>query len=145
MTEDLMTIVLDRANADDELPEEAKLLVLAAMEGDADLAQALDADAPTPSSRCADVRSDERAATSPARAYLSAISVEGFRGVGPAATLRLRPGPGLVVIAGRNGCGKSSFAEAVEVAFTRGSYRWRHRPQYWRESWRNLDQKTTAS
>ena len=33
----------------------------------------------------------------------------GLAGVGPETTLDLPPGPGLTVVAGRNGTGKSSF------------------------------------
>src|SRR5690606_31125718 len=53
-----------------------------------------------------------------ARVYLSDIEIRSFRGVGPQARLQLEVGPGVTLIAGRNGSGKSSFAEAVEVAFT---------------------------
>lgn len=71
-------------------------------------------------------------------AYLRSISVQGFRGVGPEASLHLPPGPGLTLVVGRNGSGKSSFAEAVEVALTGDSYRWQGRSKAWREGWRNL-------
>jgi hypothetical protein len=37
----------------------------------------------------------------------------GLRGIGPRQTLELVPGPGLTVVAGRNGSGKSSFAEGT--------------------------------
>ena len=43
----------------------------------------------------------------PKRAYLAGISVEGFRGIGPRADLAVKPGPGLTVVSGRNGSGKS--------------------------------------
>ncbi|MFH9470381.1 hypothetical protein ACH4LT_24340 [Streptomyces clavifer] len=43
--------------------------------------------------------------------FLRSISAAGWRGIGPATTLELRPEAGLTVIAGRNGSGKSSFAE----------------------------------
>ena len=70
--------------------------------------------------------------------FLSEISVEGFRGVGPAARLDLYPAPGLMVVSGRNGSGKSSFAEALELALTGTSYRWRNKEALWAETWRNL-------
>jgi recombinational DNA repair ATPase RecF len=70
--------------------------------------------------------------------YLRSISAAGWRGIGPAATLEVRPGPGLTVIAGRNGSGKSSFAEAAEMALTGDNARWHKRPQIWQQSWRNL-------
>lgn len=39
---------------------------------------------------------------------------------------------------GRNGSGKSSFAEAAELALTGGNRRWDGRSATWREGWRNL-------
>src|SRR5690606_24950466 len=50
------------------------------------------------------------------RIYLSSVIVAGFRGVGPERTLRIKEGAGLTLVVGRNGSGKSSFAEAVELA-----------------------------
>jgi recombinational DNA repair ATPase RecF len=70
--------------------------------------------------------------------FLTSISVEGFRGVGPAARLDLYPAPGLMVVSGRNGSGKSSFAEALELALTGTSYRWRNKETLWAETWQNL-------
>lgn len=70
--------------------------------------------------------------------FLRAITVRGFRGIGPEATLRLTPGPGLTLVVGRNGSGKSSFAEAAELALTGGNRRWDGRSSAWREGWRNL-------
>ncbi len=42
--------------------------------------------------------------------YLESLTVNGFRGIGPEATLQLNPQPGLTVVVGRNGSGKSSFS-----------------------------------
>ena len=39
---------------------------------------------------------------------------------------------------GRNGSGKSSFAEGLEVLLTGDSLRWKERAAVWREGWRNL-------
>ena len=50
------------------------------------------------------------------RAYLESVAVTGFRGIGPTCKLRLHPGPGLTLVVGRNGSGKSSIAEAAEFA-----------------------------
>ena len=69
-------------------------------------------------------------------AYLKALTVQGFRGIGPEQTLPLEPGPGLTVVVGRNGSGKSSFAEALEVLFTGNSLRWAGRSKIWQEGWR---------
>ncbi len=52
------------------------------------------------------------------RAYLKHIKVRAFRGIGPERTLDIPEGRGLTIVSGRNGCGKSSFAEAVELLFT---------------------------
>ena len=59
-------------------------------------------------------------------------------GVGPAATLEISPGPGLTLVVGRNGSGKSSFAEALELLLTGDNSRWSTRSAIWREGWRNL-------
>ncbi|MBF6097307.1 AAA family ATPase [Nocardia cyriacigeorgica] len=70
--------------------------------------------------------------------FLRAIRVRGFRGIGAETTLELAPGPGLTLVVGRNGSGKSSFAEAAELALTGGNRRWDGRSAAWREGWRNL-------
>lgn len=74
----------------------------------------------------------------PAGAFLKQIKVRGFRGIGPEAQLDLDPFPSLTVISGRNGSGKSSFAEALEVTLTGTTYRWHKRTRQWKESWRNI-------
>ncbi|WP_326611130.1 AAA family ATPase [Streptomyces scopuliridis] len=74
--------------------------------------------------------------------YLRSITAAGWRGIGPSSTLELRPGPGLTLVAGRNGSGKSSFAEAAEMALTGDNARWHKRPQIWQQSWRNLHEHT---
>lgn len=76
--------------------------------------------------------------TSPAPTFLSSITVSGFRGVGPSARLDLFPAPGLMVVSGRNGSGKSSFAEALELTLTGTSYRWNKKESLWAEAWQNL-------
>ncbi len=75
--------------------------------------------------------------------YLSSITVEGFRGIGPASTLAFPPGPGLTVITGRNGSGKSSFAEALEVVLTGTAHRFA-RSAVWKDGWRNTQTTTPA-
>ncbi|GAA1874342.1 AAA family ATPase [Myceligenerans crystallogenes] len=74
----------------------------------------------------------------PDRVYLSALRVRAFRGIGNEAELPLTPGPGLTVVSGRNGSGKSSFAEGLEVALTGTTYRWLQRAAQWQKQWRNL-------
>jgi len=111
-------------------------LVLAAMLGDDDLAATLsDTQGTGPT---AGASQPAPTAAEPAHLYLQSIVVEGFRGIGPQAALRLQPGPGLTVVAGRNGSGKSSFAEAAELALTGDNKRWSDRSAVWREGWRNL-------
>ncbi|MDH6578856.1 AAA family ATPase [Kitasatospora sp. MAP5-34] len=71
--------------------------------------------------------------------YLESITVKGFRGIGPATTIQLKPGPGLTVVAGRNGTGKSSFAEGIEVALTGQNARWPNEgAEAQKRGWRNL-------
>jgi energy-coupling factor transporter ATP-binding protein EcfA2 len=141
MSEDPGSEVVDRVLAAAGLSDGVKWLVMTALDSDAALAEALEApphDAPEP-------RDPAVARATPVRAFLSGVSVEGFRGIGPRTSLQLVPAPGLVVVAGRNGSGKSSFAEALEVLLTRGSYRWRQRPAVWHESWRNVHRPEPAS
>ena len=80
----------------------------------------------------------------PPGAYLRSITVEGFRGIGPRTTLTLKPGPGLTLVVGRNGSGKSSFAEGLEFLLTGRNRRWDERPTAWKDGWRNLHHKNTA-
>jgi energy-coupling factor transporter ATP-binding protein EcfA2 len=121
-------------DSDDTVTDETVYLVAAALQGDEELAGQLGGDAPTPE------RPETRPtdASAPLRAFLRSITVSGFRGIGPRATLELNPYCGITVISGRNGCGKSSFAEALEYALTGESYRFANRAKHWRDSWRNL-------
>ncbi len=132
MDQVLQQIVLERLDQA-ALREDAKLLVLAACEGVGELASALGGQAPP--------RPDSVGAGSevdPAGAYLGPVCVEGFRGIGPEATLGLVPGPGLTLVVGRNGSGKSSFAEALELLLTEDTRRWSQRSAIWKEGWRNV-------
>ncbi|MEV4467372.1 AAA family ATPase [Micromonospora echinofusca] len=130
-TEPLVELIFERLTADD-VPDHTAELVLAALSGQDDLAAALDGGKP---SLGLAVPTDEAPA---GRIWLSSITVAGFRGVGPERTLHLDPGPGLTLVVGRNGSGKSSFAEAVELALTGDSARWAERNSVWRTGWRNL-------
>lgn len=128
----LHELLLNRMIDDDNLPSLAKDLVLAAVEGDEQL-DALLTGQPLAATAHEDPRTD-----APQDVFLRSISVEGFRGVASRATLHLQPGPGLTVVAGRNGSGKSSFAEAAEMALTGDNERWRDKTAVWKKGWRNL-------
>lgn len=135
----LIDLVLDLADNDQTLSEQAKMLVLAALDGEESLRSELEAEheaTTTPSAPPLDEVPE------PVCAYLSSIEVAGFRGIGTKAKLPLHPGPGLIVVAGRNGSGKSSFAEALELALTGDSYRWRRKDARWSSDWHNIHQPT---
>jgi recombinational DNA repair ATPase RecF len=123
--------------ADADLPQEVEDLILAALDSDEALADALGGShRDRPELQAAGA--EDTAAAEPVGAYVSRVRVAAFRGIGPEAELRLRPGPGLTVVTGRNGSGKSSFAEAAEIALTGDTKRWAGRTQVWRQGWRNL-------
>ncbi|MEU5790376.1 AAA family ATPase [Micromonospora purpureochromogenes] len=131
-TAPLIELIFDRLAADSDVPADTAELVLAALTGEDDLTAAL-AGSPTrldPRSPANDEPSE--------RIWLKSVTVAGFRGVGPERTLDIAPGPGLTLVVGRNGSGKSSFAEAVELALTGDSARWADKTSVWRTGWRNL-------
>ncbi|MCP2339534.1 AAA family ATPase [Actinomadura rupiterrae] len=72
------------------------------------------------------------------RAFLKSITVSGFRGIGAKTSLGFTPGPGLTLVVGRNGSGKSSFAEGAEIALTATNARWQGLSVVWKDGWRNL-------
>lgn len=82
-------------------------------------------------------------AAPPPAVFLTAIEVEGFRGIGEAATLSIDPGPGLALVVGRNGSGKSSFSEALEMLLTGTNQRWKTRNKVWQDGWQNLHHRRT--
>src|SRR5512139_2559619 len=134
----IRSLVLSRLEADGSLDPACGRLVLAALEG----AEALEGEL---SGRSAAPRAEAaRASAAPGGAFLRSVAVEGFRGVGPAQTLELRPGPGLTLVVGRNGSGKSSLAEGIEVLLTGDSLRWKDRAAVWREGWRNLHHRAAS-
>ncbi|WP_280383895.1 AAA family ATPase [Nocardia wallacei] len=75
--------------------------------------------------------------------FLRSITVHGFRGIGPRTRLSIQPSLGLTLIVGRNGSGKSSFAEAAEFALTGNNQRWANRSKIWQTGWRNLHDGAT--
>ena len=117
-----------------EVGADVRSAVLGAVQGEDALQAVLDGDLSVLEEAEAggDDQPDQR------KAYLSSIEVTGFRGVGPVSKLELTPGPGLTVVAGRNGSGKSSFADALEVLLTGDSWRWKDKTADWKQGWRNL-------
>ena len=115
-----------RRLGDSALDAETRAIVLAACRGEADLG------AVEPSDDIGD-----QGGAGPT-AFLRSITVEGFRGIGPTAVLTFPAGPGLTLVVGRNGSGKSSFAEALELLLTGDSHRWAKRTSIWKEGWQNL-------
>jgi recombinational DNA repair ATPase RecF len=140
--ESVIDTVVALADQDPTLTERQKMLVLAAMESDEALADEFGT-AGEPRST-AKPPETARTETEPVGAFLTSITVSGFRGIGAEARLDLHPGPGLTVVAGRNGSGKSSFSEALEFALTGESYRWKGKKPFWTNSWRNLHHVQSA-
>lgn len=116
------------------LDEEIASLALAALDSEDEIERVLAGGEPEVSEELADVK----AQVPPI--FLQDITVAGFRGIGPEATLEISPGPGLTVVVGRNGSGKSSFSEGLEVLLTGDSYRWKDKPKAWQGGWKNLHQ-----
>jgi recombinational DNA repair ATPase RecF len=136
--------LFDRLIAQGKDTEPWAYLVLSACDGEQGLARYLDDGVePAKPKKPAKAKgkkdaTDAEVPESP-RAYLETIGVRGFRGIGPESALKLRPGPGLTLVIGRNGSGKSSFAEALEVLLTGTSVRWADKgSRFWKEGWRNL-------
>lgn len=130
MADSIESIVNNRLDAGGDLDDDAKLYVIAALDGALDeVIQGGDDREPPP-------RPDTP--ETPAGAYLRRVSVAGFRGIGPRADLEVVPGPGLTLVVGANGTGKSSFAEGLEFLLTSRNSRWQDKSAEWRQGWRNL-------
>src|SRR5687767_14895149 len=138
MNDDLRRVVHDKLNAGGQLHTDWSPLVLAACDGQ----DALEALLLNGESTTEPIETDAPIART--SAYLTSLTVQGFRGIGPRQTLSFTPGPGLTIVIGRNGSGKSSFAEALEVLFTGDSKRWSDRSKIWKEGWRSLHQAHPA-
>src|SRR4029453_19179261 len=126
-------IILGRLDADEKLAERTRALVIGACHGAEALDVTMEGEATEPSKRA-----EARAPSARNPAYTQSSAVQGFRGVGPPASLPITTGPGLTLVVGRNGSGKSSFAEALELLLTGDNSRWSTRSAIWKEGWRNL-------
>lgn len=135
---ELLALVAARLQADPP-PDGAGELVLAAFEGEHAVASTLHGDV-TEATRLVGTTNRQRSSA----VYLSSLEVEGFRGVGQGATLVIDPGPGLTLVVGRNGAGKSSFSEALEMLLTGSNQRWKDRNQVWKDGWQNLHHRSTC-
>lgn len=122
------------------ISDEVALLVLAALEGDEELDSFITDGDPRPRAAVSAVPEEVEANG----VVLTSIAVEGFRGIGPRAELKIAPKPGLTIVAGRNGSGKSSFSEALELVLTGDTYRWKQKGAEWRDQWRNIHHPTNA-
>ncbi|MEJ8277440.1 AAA family ATPase [Pseudonocardia spirodelae] len=135
----LYELLIERLLADDAVDDAMSGLILAAWSGADALADALAGrGAPT-------AEPPGETEVEHPDVYLAAVHVEGFRGIGRPATLQLAPGPGLTLVTGRNGSGKSSFAEAAELVMTGRNERWAGKNAVWRDGWRSLHSRDDAS
>lgn len=124
------------------IADDAGALVLAACEGEGAVADLVGGTTIKASAKRCGTAAAMEAVTG---VFLKSISVEGFRGIGPARTLMLQPGPGLTLGVGRNGSGKSSFAEALELLLTGSNQCWADRSMAWRDDWQNLHHRARTA
>jgi ABC-type Mn2+/Zn2+ transport system ATPase subunit len=134
----LLGLVVDRIDADPP-PEGAADLIIAAFDGSGAVDATLSGDL-EPAAKAGARRG---VSSPPPAVYLTGIEVEGFRGIGPTTTLAIDPGPGLTLVVGRNGSGKSSFSEALEMVLLGTNQRWEQRVKVWRDGWQNLHHRHT--
>lgn len=142
----LRDLVLARLDNDTQPEDEWSALVLAALESPGELETLLaDGNGARHTAQAQQkAQATEAAPQAPRTAHLRRLTAQGFRGIGPQATLDLTPGPGLTLVVGRNGSGKSSFAEGLELLLTGDTYRWSQRSKVWRDGWRNLHHPQAA-
>lgn len=141
MTEPVDPSVAAALARDQELSADARALVLAAVAGPDAFDAAL---AAIPLGATSDAAVDAASAAAvEAQIYLRGIKVRGFRGIGDAVELPLSPAPGLILVTGRNGSGKSSIAEGCELALSGTSVRAAESPM-WSEGLTNLHHGSEA-
>ena len=83
----------------------------------------------------------EVTAESPTGAFIRSVRVAGFRGIGSVAEIEFDDddiGPGLTVVYGANGSGKSSFVEALDVLLTGNTGRFEGRGAEWTSALTNV-------
>ena len=136
MDERLEHALAERIEKTPDAGERLRPIVLAALHGQDAVDALLDHDT------APEKRTNGSAPAAPKGAYVRSVTVEGFRGIGAPARLDLTPGPGLTLVIGRNGSGKSSFAEALELLLTGDNRRWSTRSAIWKDGWRNLHHPT---
>jgi len=131
--------VLDALEASTVLSDDAQIAVMAALDGEqslADFVAGFEGGAGSATREREARRSDVD--TQPARVRLRSIAVQGLRGIGKRAELHLSPVNGLTIVCGRNGSGKSSFAEGLDLALRqRTSRAVGANPELW-SAWRNV-------
>ncbi len=137
MDDSIIHDVLDRLEAARGLPKQVSQFVLAALIDEVEKALG--------GGRLKRPRRILSSKVAPREAFVRSISVKGFRGIGSKSLLKLDPKPGLTLVVGRNGSGKSSFSEAFELLLTGDNTRWSmRRGRVWRDGWRNLHQPGAA-
>ncbi len=129
--------VWELLDADDAVADETVYLVAAALQGDEELADQLGGDLPSPDASRHTVARRIGPPVAGVPSLDHGVGIPRHRPPPRHAGTQSLPG-GITVISGRNGCGKSSFAEALEYALTGESYRFANRAKHWRDSWRNL-------
>jgi recombinational DNA repair ATPase RecF len=127
-------LLVERLASDNDLQDPVIDIVLAACEGQEALAAQLVGEG---AARSVDAAGAQPPSDAPG-VYLASMAVTGFRGIGRNAELEVTPGPGLTLVVGRNGSGKSSFAEGLELLMTGQNFRWAKRTRVWTQGWQNL-------
>src|SRR5688572_23219119 len=111
-TDELLNERLRAATVDERISSP----VPAAAPGDDALDRALAGD--TTAADTTETDADTATAVEAPSILLGSIEVTGIRGIAGTQKLGFTKGPGLTLVVGRNGSGKSTFAEAAELALT---------------------------
>ena len=133
MNRGLYDLVIRQLDADANLDSKVARLIRAACSDDAALGRALQEPAWEVQPPVAEVGPSGAGSL-----LLRRLTVAGFRGIGDSTSLELEPGPGLTLVAGRNGSGKSSLAEGLEVLLYGDLSRWDEKSTDWKKEWTNI-------